>query len=430
MSLEIYTTINVTIEVIGCFILLILIFALFSNGDIKNKQGRVFFVVLALTFICFFNEIIAWGMDGKSGENARGICIVTNFIAFSTTGMILIAYATYIYTCVAQRIEVGKHFLYLFIGLGLLYQIVICISQFNGMIYRIDENNIYQLGPYYTGALIYVTGVFLVIGYFILSYRKILGGKETMILLSYVVLPQFAAIVHFVYVDLMVMYVANLLSLILTYVGFQAQQSKELKLQMADNRAMIMLSQIQPHFLFNSLTAIGDLCYSDAEKAHDAVATFANYLRVNMNSLTQKELVSFEKELEHTQKYLWLEQLRFGDRLQIIYDIQVKDFFLPVLTLQPMVENAVRHGIIKGRRDGMIHIQTIEEEAFFHIIVRDNGIGFDTEILKEDSGGHIGITNVRMRLAAMCHGELIIKSVPLKGTLVLIKIPKVGVEYK
>jgi len=202
-----------------------------------------------------------------------------------------------------------------------------------------------------------------------------------------------------------------------------AQMVEAQKAELMDARVSTMLSQIQPHFLYNALSAIGNLCYTDAQKTHRAIVAFANYLRTNMDSLTQKELIPFAKELEHTRQYLWLEQLRFEERLQVGFDIQTEDFRLPVLTLQPIVENAVKYGVTRKEDGGMVWIKTIAEEDGYRIIVADDGVGFDPDKPNQDDRSHMGIANVRSRLTAMCGGELTVKSEPGHGTTVTIFIP-------
>ena len=120
---------------------------------------------------------------------------------------------------------------------------------------------------------------------------------------------------------------------------------------MMEQQVQIMLSQIRPHFLYNSLTVIQDLCRTDPEQAENATIQFAKYLRGNMDALQTNNLIHFTEELEHTKEYLTLEQMRFEEKLTVRYDILCEDFMLPPLTLEPIVENAVRHGV-RGNSDG------------------------------------------------------------------------------
>lgn len=192
---------------------------------------------------------------------------------------------------------------------------------------------------------------------------------------------------------------------------------------MAENRNRIMRSQIQPHFLFNALATIGALCRKDGKKAHKAVSDFADYLRLNLSSLTRGGTVPFEEELEHTQKYLKLEKLRFGEDLDVRYDIGYDQFGIPLITLQPLVENAILHGICKNENAGWVKISTDIEGDDVVIKVTDNGAGFDTTVLRTKNLQHKGIANVRQRLDSLCNGTLDIDSKPGEGTSVTVRIP-------
>ena len=200
------------------------------------------------------------------------------------------------------------------------------------------------------------------------------------------------------------------------------KQAIELKLQ--ESRISIMLSQIQPHFLYNTLNSIYQLCETNPMLARSMVNSFAEYLRNNLSSLDEPGLIPFETELSHIKTYLDIEKVRFDDTLEIEYDIACVDFALPVLTVQPIVENAVKHGTSKKRGGGSVRISTREEERFYVITVRDTGCGFDPTKEKNDGKRHVGIENVRQRLFNMCNASLSIESEIGKGTVATVKIPK------
>ena len=193
---------------------------------------------------------------------------------------------------------------------------------------------------------------------------------------------------------------------------------------MAVQRIRIMMTQIQPHFLFNSLEAIRRLYRKDPEKADGALLKFERYLRGNIDSLTQKTTIPFRTELEHTKLYLELEQLRFQDELRIVYDLRCEDFPIPPLTLQPLAENAVRHGV-RGSKSGVgtLAIASREYEDRYEVSVTDDGDGFDPEAVSRDGQPHIGLSNVRERLELIGAG-LRIGAGPDGGTQAVIIIPK------
>lgn len=202
-----------------------------------------------------------------------------------------------------------------------------------------------------------------------------------------------------------------------------AIREKELQQELQESRIAIMMSQIQPHFLYNVLNTIYHLCGKDDNTAKTVISDFSDYLRNNLDSLERKELVPFGTEYNHVKTYLDIEKIRFGDELEILYDIKAKDFFLPVMTIQPLVENAVKHGISKKRGGGKLTVSAVEKSDCYKIIVTDTGKGFDVQGYSYEKN-HIGINNVRQRLKNTCGGTLDITSENGKGTTAVVMIPK------
>ena len=209
-----------------------------------------------------------------------------------------------------------------------------------------------------------------------------------------------------------------------SWLHFQFVREHEQEMQ-TEQRIQMMLSQIKPHFLYNTLGAIEELCESDPPTAREATIKFSEYLRGNMNAISVSGFVPFERELSHAKLYLELEQLRFEDALQVTYDIRCSSFSLPALTLEPIVENAVRHGV-RSNPDGRgtVSLTVRETPKAYEIVVEDNGPGFDPNAALNDGQTHVGIQNVRNRLKDVCGGELEIVSGPGQGTRATIRIPR------
>lgn len=186
----------------------------------------------------------------------------------------------------------------------------------------------------------------------------------------------------------------------------------------------IMLSQIQPHFLYNSLFTIQALCRIDPELASKTIGDFSAYLRQNMDSINQTAPIPFNKELEHTKLYVSIEKLRFPN-IDVTFDIEDTNFTVPSLSLQPLVENAIRHGV-RIREHGHIHVHSYYENKKHMITVTDNGVGFDISKLSSDlsSSDHVGILNVKTRIELVKHGQLDIYSKIDEGTRITITIPE------
>lgn len=201
-------------------------------------------------------------------------------------------------------------------------------------------------------------------------------------------------------------------------------EKQALKAELQESRISIMLSQMQPHFIFNTLNTIYHLCEFDPEIARSTINSFSKYLRNNINNLGHSDMITFEKEMSFVRNYLDIEKVRFDDELEINFDLAVTSFKLPVLTVQPIVENAVKHGTSKKEGVSTLTISTRETETCYEIEVRDTGIGFDTTHQPGDEHKHVGITNVRQRLEHLCSGTLTIESTLGEGTTATIRIPK------
>jgi len=195
------------------------------------------------------------------------------------------------------------------------------------------------------------------------------------------------------------------------------------RLELADMKTKTMLSQVKPHFIYNTLSSIAMLCTHEPEKAKELTLDFSDYLRNNLDIIGKEGLsiCSFEDELEHIKTYLAIESVRFGDRLKVEYDIRETNFCVPALSVQPIVENAVKHGICNKKGGGTVTISTDKTDDGYVISVKDDGVGFDREKALSDGKVHIGIENIEKRIA-MFGGTLNIESEIGIGTTVTVLI--------
>ena len=192
--------------------------------------------------------------------------------------------------------------------------------------------------------------------------------------------------------------------------------------ELKESRISIMLSQIQPHFIYNTLGTIERMCLKDPEKAFELVRNFSLYLRGNFSEIDSVAPIRFAEELKHIEHYMNIEKVRFPD-MRIEFDVETTDFVLPALSVQPLVENAIKHGLMRLETGGTIVVRSYETPTHFCVEVKDDGIGFDTSLPIEDKK-HVGLRNIRGRLKAMVNGELKIESKIGVGTRAVILIPK------
>ena len=152
------------------------------------------------------------------------------------------------------------------------------------------------------------------------------------------------------------------------------------------------------------------------------VHNFAKYLRGNFGELDNPKPILMSQEMEHVHYYVSIEQVRFPD-MTFIFEMNSSNFHLPALTVQPIVENAIKHGLMKLSKGGTIRVVSYETSDHYCITVEDDGAGFDTSLLLTDRK-RLGIRNIKERLKVMVNGTLEIESTLGVGTKVLITIPK------
>lgn len=196
--------------------------------------------------------------------------------------------------------------------------------------------------------------------------------------------------------------------------------------KLAENRFTMMMSQIRSHFVFNILNAISGMCKYDPEKADKTIVHFARFLRSNIDIMQNDDLVHFHNALHHLEDYIALEQVRYGDKIQFETDIEVDNFMLPPLVIQPVVENSIKHGLVSKPSGGTITLRTRKDENNIYIIIEDDGVGYDSSM--EISEKSIGIQNIKFRLSHMVNGSLDAQSIVNIGTKTTITIPRKEAE--
>jgi len=207
------------------------------------------------------------------------------------------------------------------------------------------------------------------------------------------------------------------------------------RLARAEVRAL--RAQISPHFIYNALTAIASFVRTDPERARELILEFAEFTRYSFRA--HGEFTTLAEELRSIDRYLTIERARFGDRLQVRLQIapEVLPVSLPFLCLQPLVENAVRHGLSRKPGVGMVSIEARDAGAECHITVEDDGVGMDPAALAagiaeavsgngDDAGQHVGLSNVDERLRSV-FGDgfgLVVETAPGEGMKVSMRVPK------
>ncbi len=417
----------VALEGLSFVISFILLVTLLSSRDPQNPSSRNFSLMLIFNMGVLLSSIITWLVNGQPGAAALLHNQLSTFGLYAFWYLLRASMFLYLLACLRPHLpntQPYKHFAY---GVTLLFLILLIIAQFTPLFYYFDEQNVFQHYPlfwmaYLPGHLLYLPELLL-----LFKYRKKLDPADFKTLITYNILTMLAGALQGEWPYFLPLNTANTLSLLILYVRIQqtlSRRFKEQELELTESRIDIMLSQIQPHFLFNTLNTIESLIGRDPTRAEELVRDFALYLRDNMDALRQKELVPFQRELTHMDIYLDIEKARFKERLNLCCDFEAIDFFVPILTIQPLVENAVRHGVLKKPEGGTVALTTRREADMIRIIVKDDGVGFDPDKPPADGRSHVGIENVRNRLAVQCGGTLTLESKPGEGTTATVTLPQ------
>lgn len=417
---------DICIDSCGILICIISGFCVIICRKVVRKDFKIFLTIFCVAALMISSNMLGLIFRGSMSNFARAGIPIFNFCEYAFSYTLSMLVSIYIIDTIDST---GRRREYLGTIL-VLYAIAIAlliVSQFTDFYYIIDKSNYYQRTANY-----WVSGVmgstFLIFDMiFILSFRKTLTKKQKTAFYLFVLLPVAAIIAQMFIYGIYLLQIATIIgvtiliaSILSTYADNYVNGEKEL----VNSQVAIMMSQIKPHFLYNSLTSIAQLCDDNPPLAKQATIVFADYLRHNMSSLDGNQTVPFSEELEHIKAYLYLEELRFSDFLKIEYDIKATDFSVPTLSVQPIVENAVKWGASTNKNGGIVKISTVETPVSYKIIICDNGKGFNPEkIDKNSSRKHIGIENVKDRLEMLCCGNLVFRSTP-EGTTAVIIIPK------
>ena len=298
-----------------------------------------------------------------------------------------------------------------------------------------DRN--YSRGPWFPLQLLPMVATVLLDLAGVIQRRKRLSRKVFLSFLI-VLLPLMCVLLVHLFVDVVplidICYVLSALTMYSLILSDQieqdlrrqrenAEQQKEIAEQqreIANQHASILVLQMRPHFIYNTLTSIYCLCGRDPELAQRIIMEFTTYLRKNFTAVASDKPIPFSSELEHTRAYLAVEQARFPSSLRVDYDTPLTWFRIPPLTLQPIVENAIKHGRDPYAGLFTISIRTRKTDSGAEIVVADNGRGFSPA---DDSEPHIALKNIQQRLALLCGGSLTITPNDGGGTVVTITIP-------
>ena len=423
-------SVNFFLSILTLSFTILLWFFCINSFAFNRREKQIFECMVCIFFLTVLTLLPASASIGKASMSRLSMLLNTLLYLFSALYWILfhLFQKQKYHHLFGDR--VCTMFYIVFFG---AYAVITLINHFTGFCFSVDEN-----GQFVTHSFLLFNLTFLwFVIYLVLAMTTKCDLKTKLTLSSYSLFPMLNWGIAFIfpetefYLDIFSAFGVFLYLIPLYLLFFNVYlESGRLYLQreheLEQSRANAMMLKISPHFIANTMSSIVALCDADAEKARDLASKFAKYLRDNYTDLTEDQMIPFSKELEHIRNYLAVEQIRFAG-LKIEYDVKKDDFLLPVLTVQPLVENAVHHGISK-RPDasGTLTIQSFEDENGYVIRIIDDGVGFSEPT--NDKRRHVGIANAKARLALLCSGTLTVGRQVTGGTLCEIKIPK-GEHY-
>ena len=409
--------VNIALDAFG---LLVMVIAFLSciNEHVRNSRGtsKSFMLLLAFIMATLISDLLSWIGEGRIELST--LTIVSNTVAVCFSYITIMCFMFYLRETLNNKTKVLSAMIWCFGILSIITIAFLVANAFYGYAFYVDELGHYVRVDDIIMSIIYIQFPVLSSLAIVLSLIFIDTSDKTVKLsfITYMIFPVIGVLLDYFIHGLSLTYICLVLSVLIIYANIYSQKQKMIEHQ----KNALMISQINPHFVYNTLSTIAAMCDTSPKQAKYLTIDFSQYLRKNINSLSSAPLIPFDQEMEHVECYLKIEKARFREKLNIIYSIQCKDFKIPPLTVQPIAENAIKHGITKKAEGGTIKISTFEENSRYIIEVIDDGVGFDTE----NAEMHVGLENVRSRVAANCHGELYVKSTLGVGTRVRIEIPK------
>lgn len=419
-------TANILLEAFAAIVVFIIFIAILTEQTLTGDSQLYFLFCMACTFLMLFADGAACLLVGKPGYILPlKVLLIASYVGIQ---LAIVFYSAYMVTELSKVVFINKKVITIIFGIELILCLLWIVGVNNGMYLQFASDGTFSKGPSYWFSQLAPVLIIVFICLLALSIRKEVSVIEVLSWMSFGLVPCLMLPLAIIW-DPVAIRVGICISLLLVYINIHQRKIREMAFsesEQKDSRIDSMISQIQPHFVYNSLNAIYYLCEKDQYQAQRAVKLFSAYLRGNIDALKNNEPVPFKQELKHIDAYLELEKMRFDDKLNVSYNIETSDFKVPPLSIQPIVENAVKHGLGEKEEGGTVYISTSEHPKYYEIDISDDGVGFDINnpVKVDDGRKHIGMDNVKSRLEFQCNAKVIIKSEVGVGTDVIVRIPK------
>ena len=412
---------NISVCIIGILILFVHVVNILIKKN-RRKDENSLLIFISFTVLHFFVYLMFTIIKMYYTSNNFVISFYTLFYIFNNIEVFLLFVYMMNYVFLQKNV---RNLLAIFnIFLFSSFIILDIINVFTGIFFYAEDGNYIR-----SKTMIIAQGyqfVMLAVVFLVTILNKKLNIREKSAFAIYCFLPLVAIILQNIFKGYAIAYLSIIIAVEILFFFVNIQKNIDLAQEEKKNREAqitLMLSQIQPHFIYNSLSSISTLITIDPNRAQASLDDFTDYLRMNLSSITDTRLIPFEKELKHIKTYLSLEKIRFNDRLNVIYNIKTTDFDVPPLTIQPLVENAVKHGILKKIEGGTVTLKVYEDDLSYIIEVIDDGIGFNINDI-DFNEDHYGLNNIRYRITESLNGTIEFNSEINVGTKVIVKFSK------
>jgi hypothetical protein len=427
---NVITAVNIALLLSACAAAIVMI-ASFRKDTLQKRSQQLFFAKILATGVgaaCYAVSFI------HSPVPRDALNIIELSFAYIGIYVVYFLYVMYIKAVIEELDKNDSVPLYV-----TYLALILCVTGSLFRIISIFDHDFISLGEeagkaVMTANLGQFCGALLMLMTFIMliRHRKTIGRRHTIVLSSMPILMALATIIEQFSNGIKLIYPALIIEFLIVYTQHHLDiETRIQRDEISDTRARLDMAtgRMKPHYLYNVLTTIYYLCETDVEKAQYAIGVFSEYLRSTLEVMDKQELVEFSWELNEIRNYLTLERLRFGDKLDVDFDIEYEDFKVPPLSIQALVENAVKHGLGQKEEGGKLRIVSRRlSDGGAQIRIRDDGVGFDVEELATQDIAHGGIVSIRERLRIEIGAEMTVTSTPGKGTTVMVTIrPQDGI---
>ena len=372
---------------------------------IENKIRWFFVVFFTLLFLYVGSQFITHISLTLLGPDFSLLSKLAMFCESLFSSMMMPIFTIYMLSSAGLSWR-RSPYLYLTVCIWVVYVLLLLSTCVSKTIYYITPNNIYHRGPLYPIILMPPVLLMLIDLIILIRYKKALPAIRAKAFSLYIIIPILSILIQMFFYGLLTIEIGTSIAAIIMLVMIMVEQvNHHIYIEQRNTRvyAENLALQMRPHFVYNVLMSIYYLIDQDQNKARQVILDFNTYLRKNFSAIAAEYLIPFSDELTHVQAYLAVEQVRFEDILSVEFDTPHTQFKLPPLTIQPIVENAVKHGVDPDLGPMHLSIRTRNTEDGSLVIIEDDGRSFGTHT---NDDPHIALDNIRERLKSTCNGTI------------------------